>query len=145
MVKLRLSMFNNEFNDLVRAYRANIYKIALRCQKDRSLQNLKLEWSILLNYVLANWKASRKMDMSNAVEIMLESIGRNESREPWFWYCRREPNASLFKITIAIFETINYWCWWEAPVSIDFNRTNLIKNLANAEIDIDWSFYSIEQ
>lgn len=47
-------------------------------------------------------------------------------------------------MTIAVFETINYWCsyWYYAPIS--FNRDSLIDVLENGSISINWASYQLQ-
>lgn len=44
-------------------------------------------------------------------------------------------------MTIAIFETINYWCWHDAPVQISFDSEGLKEVLRYGSINIDWNSY----
>lgn len=46
----------------------------------------------------------------------------------------------IFLMTVAIFETINYWCWHDSPFLI-FNKEQLINVLENGSVNIDWKFY----
>lgn len=46
----------------------------------------------------------------------------------------------IFIMTIAVFETINYW-YWHDPPTIIFNREYLIDVLENGITHIDWTSY----
>lgn len=63
-----------------------------------------------------------------------------------FWYKlpflkKIQIRKRIFMMTISVFETINYWCWYDSPVSISFNRDSLINTLNNGSISINWALY----
>lgn len=77
-----------------------------------------------------------------------ETIELNETD---FWFLQSEQNKTLgldvskskrlYYITIAIFKTINYWCWHEAPVPITFDSESLKGVLRYGSINISWNSY----
>lgn len=77
-----------------------------------------------------------------------EIIGHDEH---YFWFLQSEQYKALvldeskikrlYYITIAIFETINYWCWNDAPVQITFESDGLKRVLRYRNINIDWNSY----
>ncbi len=48
-------------------------------------------------------------------------------------------------MTIAVFETINYWFWYDHNISIVFNKETLSHALECGKIYIDWDSYVYDQ
>lgn len=114
-------------------------------------------WKYTLTKLLIHWEAEVEMDLDEAASIMLNTafpsyhdklFGNND-----FWFKAEEyvsnlplpsyikNKACIYMMTIAIFETIAYWCWHDAPLQIVFNELNLKGILKNGNINIDWSQY----
>ena len=137
-------------------FHAELQKCALRCTK--SLVPIHNEWSDMLLSILHNWDADIKMSLNEAVDYMMdvcgyecfgeEIIGHDEHD---FWFLQSEQYKALdlddskgkrlYYMTIAIFETINYWCWHDAPVQISFDSEGLKEVLRYGSINIDWNSY----
>ena len=117
-------------------------------------------WHGLLERLLRHWKADVQMDLWEATDVMLSSAGYfyesdwhdiHPSTNYDLWYKCEEDSLSLglmwnrnivaYKMTIIVFETINYWCWHESPRNITFSRENLKRILRNGNIYIDWNSY----
>ena len=139
--------------------------MALQCADGTDIQTA---WHNFLLSILTNWDADIQMDLHDAVVIMLSAAGLNESVNYkgfsfytlpmrlgiklkinfWFklptelqWLPQEEQyKKRIFMMTIAVFETINYWCsyyWYH----IVFNRESFIGVLENGSISIDWTSY----
>lgn len=106
------------------------------------------------------------MNLWEATDVMLNSTGYQHGRG-WFvrkdynfWYkyendtylnfpfniAHRTIGLNLrkeraFKMTIAVFETINYWCYYTDPLRITLTREDLLNKLINGSIYIDWNSY----
>ena len=137
-------------------FHAELQKCALRCAK--GIAPIHDEWNDMLSSILHNWDADVKMNTYEAVDYMMtvcgygylgeEILGHDE---PDFWFLQSEQyrtldleeskSKRLFYITIAIFETINYWCWHDAPVQITFDSEGLQGVLRYGSINIDWNSY----
>jgi len=135
----------------------DIRTIATSCiESPEDLFNI---WHDFLASMLQHWNANIQIDLNDATEILLSSaqteeyyllhFEKNEDLE--FWYILPEefdslpkgvqPLVKIYMMTIAIFETINYWCWHDAPIPITFNKSNLMDTLKYGRINIDWSSY----
>ena len=137
-------------------FHAELQKCALRCAK--GLAPIHDEWNDMLSFILYNWDVDVKMSPYEAVDYMMticgygslgeEIIGHDEHD---FWFLQSEQykaldldeskNKRLYYMTIAIFETINYWCWHDAPVQITFDSEGLKEVLRYGNIHIDWNSY----
>lgn len=83
------------------------------------------------------------------VRHMLLGVKRNEKGIA-FWFKlpaeiqmfpqKMQHKKRVFMMTVAVFETINYWCWHDS-VSISFNGESLIDVLENGSIHVDWASY----
>lgn len=133
--------------------------------------DIHIAWRDFLFAILKNWNADIQMDLHDAVAIMLSAAGLDESIKYKgfsfysfsmglgfrpnidFWFklpaeLQRLPQEvqykkRIFMMTVAVFETINYWCsyWYYAPIS--FNRDSLIAVLENGSISINWESYQL--
>ena len=137
-------------------FHAELQKTAFRCANGLSL--IHDEWNVILSSILGNWDADVKMSLYEAVDYMMtvcgygylgeEILGHDE---PDFWFLQSEQyrtldleeskSKRLYYITIAIFETINYWCWHDAPVQITFDSEGLQSVLRYGSINIDGNSY----
>ena len=137
-------------------FHAELQKCALRCAK--GLAPIHDEWNDMLSSILHNWDVDVKVSPYKAVDYMMtvcgygylgeEIIGHDE---PIFWFLQSEQckaltldeskSKRLYYMTIAIFETINYWCWHDAPVQITFDSEGLKEVLRYGSINIDWNSY----
>ncbi len=139
-------------------FRAELQKTALRCANRLCL--IQEEWNVMLSSILSNWDADVKMSLIEAVDYMMSISGYDYlGEEPLFsdksdfWFQQSElykdlgldksKNKRLYYVTIAIFETINYWCWYDAPVHITFDSDGLKEVLKYGNIAIDWNSYEI--
>lgn len=137
-------------------FHAELQKCALRCAK--GLAPIHDEWNDMLSSILQNWDADVKMSPYEAVDYMMAVCGYGYLGEetivydePNFWFLQSEQwkalgleeskDKRLYYITIAIFETINYWCWHDAPVQITFDPEGLQGVLRYGSISIDWNSY----
>ena len=119
-------------------------------------------WHELLDKILSHWGAKIEIDLWDATKILLESAGYYFDTD-WrdthpcsnydFWYKYKNDISALqilnrqyivFRMTVAVFETINYWCWHNAPLQITFNKDNLCNVLKNGNIAIDWAAYKFD-
>ena len=122
-------------------------------------------WHGLLERLLQHWEADVQMDLWEATNLMLRSAGYfyesdwhdiHPSMNYELWYKYEEDSLSLltgliwnrkdvvYKMTIAVFETINYWCWHESLLNITFNREELKRTLRYGSICIDWNSYQYQ-
>ena len=137
-------------------FHAELQKCALRCAK--GLAPIHDEWNDMLSSILHNWEADVKMSPYEAVDYMMTVCGYGylgeetiELNKSDFWFLQSEQcktlgldeskSKRLYYITIAIFETINYWCWHDAPVQITFDSEGLQGVLRYGRINIDWNSY----
>lgn len=149
----------------IKEFQECLASIAHQCSEGTDIHTA---WHDFLLSILTNWDADIQMDLHEAVVIMLSAAGLNESAnykefsfytslmrmgiKPKinFWFklpteLQRLPQEEqykkrIFMMTIAVFETINYWCsyyWYH----IVFNRESLIDVLENGSICIDWTSY----
>lgn len=136
-------------------FHKELQKCAFRCAMGHA--PIHDEWNDMLSSILHNWDADVKMSLYEVVDYMMavcgygylgeEIIGHDEHD---FWFLQSEQckalvldeskNKRLYYITIAIFETINYWCWHDAPVPI-FDSEGLKGVLRYGSINIDWNSY----
>lgn len=121
---------------------------------DRNLVEEK--WCDMLSRILTNWMASVEIDLCEAVEYLLDTSGIFGSNLSYsscdFWFlnsldyqelCINRPRRDrVYYVTIAIFETLNYWCWHDAPLPITFNADTLATTLKEGGIYIDFSAYA---
>ena len=156
-----LDLIFNDLQDYIRPndgkldFHTELQKTACQCAKGAFVQD---EWQGLLVSLLYHWKAEIKLSMYEAVDYMADvcgyaTIGRDNffSNDYGFWFILSsqykelgvdESKAKgLYYMTIAIFETINYWCWHDAPVPITFDFQGLQQVLKFGNIQIDWDSY----
>lgn len=137
-------------------FHTELQMCALRYAKEHA--PIHNEWNDMLSSILHNWDADVKMSPYEAVDYMMavcgygslgeEIVGHDEHD---FWFLQSEQykaldldeskNKRLYYMTIAIFETINYWCWHDAPVQITFHSEGLKEVLRYGNIHIDWNSY----
>lgn len=137
-------------------FHAELQMCALRCVMGHAL--IHDEWNDMLSSILQNWDVDVKLCLYEAVDYMMTICGYGYLGEKNvvldesdFWLLQSEQcktlgleeskNKRLYYITIAIFETINYWCWHDAPVQITFNSEGLKEVLRYGNIHIDWNSY----
>lgn len=137
------------------SFHEHLSYIASQCVLNQ--EELAAIWRDYLSFILDKWHASIQIDLNEAIEICLTAteievfphlslIGKKK-----FWFKLPEDlynlpkgiqqMAMIYMNTIVVFETINYWCWHDAPVSIIFNEDNLLSVMACGKLDIDWSNY----
>lgn len=142
-----------------------IQTTALECASKGS--HFDALWHELLKVVLSNWEVDIKMDLWEATYLMLRCAGYyydNDWRDTHptnkyeFWYkyeddesieipiisCKKR-NYIAFIMTIAVFETINYWCCHNSPLAIMLNSENLYNVMKSGIINIDWDSYSYDR
>lgn len=119
-------------------------------------------WHDFLDVLLHQWNADIKMDLKNATNTMIVSAGYcygdgisivpTNNNDFWFKWSPTFRIFSLpstieksisFKVTIAVFETINDWCASEYPNPILFNDENLREKLKYHQVNIDWDSYKL--
>ena len=137
-------------------FHAELQKTAFRCANGLSL--IHDEWNVILSSILGNWDADVKMSLYEAVDYMMAVCGYGylgeetiELDESDFWFLQSEQckalvldeskSKRLYYMSIAIFETINYWYWHDAPVQITFNFEGLKGVLRHGSICINWNSY----
>ena len=122
-------------------------------------------WHELLESMLKYWRAEIKMDLWDATKVMLNSAGYHYGRgwiitanyDLWYKYENDGfPSGILqvinpcfhpfvkeraFKMTIAVFETINYWCYYTDPLRITLTKEELLNTLKYGRIHIAWNSY----
>ena len=137
-------------------FHTELQKCAFRCAKGHA--PIYDEWNDMLSSILHNWDADVKMSPYEAVDYMMSVCGYGylgeetiELDQSDFWFLQSEQcktldldeskSKRLYYTTIAIFETINYWCWHDAPVQITFDLDGLKGVLVYGIIIIDWNSY----
>lgn len=148
-----------------RAVHDAIQTTALECASKGS--HFDALWYELLEVVLSNCKVDINMDLWEATYLMLRCAGYyydNDWRDTHptnnyeFWYkyendesieipiisCKNR-NYIAFRMTIAMFETINYWCCHNRPLAIMLNSENLYNVMKNGRINFDWDSYRYER
>ena len=137
-------------------FHSELQKWAFRCAL--GLVPIQDAWSYMLSSILNNWKVYIRMSLDEAVYYMMnvcgysifgEEIIASENSEFWFLYSEKyktlhtdeSKGIRLYYLTIAIFESINYWCWHDAPVQITFDFEGLKDVLRYGDIQIDWDSY----
>lgn len=120
------------------------------------------EWEKLLSLILNNWDVAINMDLQQAISYLMEVCGYDlEGNKIFsldkskFWFLQSEQfqdlkkdcsyRHSLYYITVAVFETINYWCWHDYPTPVLFDFKHLKEVLTNGIIHINWDSYLIEE
>ena len=163
-------MIDNPFDDILDLFDTSSVKVPIVSFQDfqenlkytawqsiREPESLETIWCNFLSSILDHWQASVEIELGEATDILINAAGINlcphvsPSDKGDFWY---KPPQELYSMPkgvqefgmiymniIAVFETINYWCWHDAPVSITFNKENLLSVLACGSITIDWSNY----
>jgi len=112
-------------------------------------------WLDMLYPICSHWGVSVEMNVYEATKYMMDVsgiYGSNPSNNCDFWFlnsldyqelCANKPQQDrVYYITIAIFETLNYWCWHSAPLSITLNADTLATILKEGVIHIDFSAYA---
>lgn len=137
-------------------FHAELQRTAIHCAHGHGL--VQDEWNEMLSSILHNWDADIKMSQFEAVDYMMNVCGYGYFGEDTigidtsdFWFLQSEQYKNLklegskgkrlYYVTIALFETINYWCWHGAQVSNTFDSKRLMKVLAFGNIGIDWYSY----
>ena len=137
-------------------FHSELQRCALRCAKGHA--PIHHEWNDMLSSILHNWNANIKMSLYEAVDYMMSICGYGylgeatvAQDEQDFWFLQSEQckvlgldeskSKRLYYITIVIFETINYWCWHDAPLQITFDSEGLKCVLRYGNINIDWNSY----
>ena len=137
-------------------FHAELQRTALYCAHGHGI--VQYEWNEMLSSILHNWDADIKMSPYESVDYMMAECGYNHCGEDTigldtshFWFLQSEQYKNLnlegskgkrlYYVTIALFETINYWCWHYALVSITFDYKGLKEVLAFGNISIDWDSY----
>ena len=81
-----------------------------RLAKKRNYTNkIKIadDFAQFLERLVEDWRGDLRIDSNHAVQIIIDSI---ESNTFW-WLADRNNSRDPYKVTIAIFESINYLCW----------------------------------
>lgn len=111
-------------------------------------------WHEQLERLLKYWNANIRMDLWDATKVILNSAGYHYDID-WnvtngdyvFWYKYKYSFGSFFinpirdrayKMTIAVFETINHWCQQKSPIKVDFNKDELLNVLMHYEIHLEF-------
>lgn len=138
-------------------FHTELQKTAIRCTNNSDV--IHDEWNNMLSSILNNWDADVKMSLFDAVDYMMSVCGYDYfgkellfSDKSNFWFLQSEQyrtlgldelkNKRLYCVTIAIFESINYWCWHDSPVQVTFSFEELKNVLKHGNIVIDWSSYA---
>lgn len=148
-------------NDLMEIKEFNgtysIHETAMMCRNGADIFQC---WRSLLSRILNNWEADVEIDLDEAVAICMSVSKVHEVSKKWadvnFWYQDHTPTRSrwifwhrkkfdyremkIYRITVALFVSINYWCWHDSPVSIRFDEKGLI-NCLQYPIHIEWEEY----
>lgn len=150
-----------------RSFQESLRNMALQCADGADIQSA---WHDFLFAILKNWNVKIQMNLHDAVVIMLSAAGLNESinykgfsyytlfmkfgikLKIDFWFNlpielqmlpqEVQYKKRIFMMTVAVFETINYWCSYYAPIS--FNGDSLIDVLENGSISINWESYQLQ-
>lgn len=148
-----------------RSFQEKLKHVAQQCAEGADIH---IAWHDFLYSILKEWNANIQMDLHDAVVIMLWATGLNRftfrdylrylvllgvmqnKNGINFWFkiptemqelpSEMRRKKRIFMMTIAVFETINYWCWYDSSF-ISFNRESLIDVLENGFIHIDWTSY----
>ncbi len=137
-------------------FQIELSKVARHCAAICYNSNyLREKWSDMLSHILSNWDVSVEMDLHEAIKYMMDVSGVCDSIPSPncnFWFlnsldyqelCANGPQWNrVYYVTIAMFETLNYWCWHSAPLSITLNADTLTTVLKEGEIYIDFSAYT---
>lgn len=147
---------NNTFD-----FHSRLEEIANKAAKEGSRSFITI-WQDFLDVLLHRWNADIKMNLHDATVTMIEcagycygdgiSIVPTNGNDFWFEF---ETILGIFgipspiekrisyKVTIAVFETINDWCASEYPNTILFNDKNLREKLKYHQVYIDWDSYEL--
>ncbi len=68
--------------------------------------------------MLSHWHADRELSAKGAIRIFEDSV---KSGDFW-WVKKHQEPQSLYMCTVALLESVNYWCWHEAPLPICFDE-----------------------
>ena len=142
-------------------FHAELLKVARTVAVNGS-RSIPSVWKSFLTQLLHQWDANVAIDLGYATAIMIESAGYcyGDGISPIpslshdFWYSW-SPTLDLplnmvmpfflnfisFKVTIAIFETINDWFLSKHSNSIIFNEINLKEMLKYHKVNINWQQY----
>lgn len=153
----------------IKDFQECLVSVAQQCADGTDIQT---GWHDFLLSILKKWDADIQMNLNDAVIIMLSAAGLDKSinykgfsyytllmkfgikLKIDFWFKlptelqmlpqEVQHKKRIFMMTIAVFETINYWCsyWYYAPIS--FNRDSLIAVLENGSISINWESYQLQ-
>lgn len=137
-------------------FQTRLLRTACHCTTICYNRNLVREkWYTMLSHILSNWNVSVEMDLHEAIKYMIDVSGvcdSNPSHNCDFWFlnslnyqelCANGPQRDrVYYVTIAIFETLNYWCWHSAPLPITLNMDTLATILKEGKVYIDFSAYT---
>lgn len=142
-------------------FHARLQRAALRCAKGvYGNRGIHHEWNDMLLFILHKWEIHAHMCLSEAVDYMMAVCGFGDFRgrsiasdESDFWFLLSEQYRKLdidkfkfnseriYYITIAIFETLNYWCWYNSNVKIPLDYEELKGVLKYGKISIRFESY----
>lgn len=94
------------------------------------------DFARFLERLVADWRGYLRIDSYDAVSIIIDSI---ESNTFW-WLADRNNSRDPYKVTIAIFESINYLCWQDHYCIVIDEGT--LQSILKYPIAIDWSKYN---
>lgn len=118
-------------------------------------------WYSLLSQMMRYWNATINMNLDEAILFCLNAANISpdsddiqkaidyaphytniDSQRPCLWYKDNSPirAMSIYRVTVALFETINYWCWHDSPLPITLNSSGLADCL-QAPVHIEWEKY----
>lgn len=149
-----------------KSFQESLRNMAQQCADGADIH---IAWHNFLFAILRNWNTDIQMNLYDAVNIMLSATGLDEfikykgfpyytllimrfGIEPKidFWFKlpaelqmlpqEVQHKKRIFMMTVAVFETINYWCWHDW-YHILLNREALIGVLENGSISINWTSY----
>lgn len=129
-------------------------------------ENIASYWHSLLERMLMHWNANVEMDLDDAILYCVSATNitndnynnilneicciQSNLQQSWlynspfvkFWYLDKSPIRAMriYRITVAVFESINYWCWHDSPLQITFSESELA-NCLQYPIHIDWEKY----
>lgn len=73
---------------------------------------------VLIDEMLSHWQADRELRAEEAIDIFENSVISGD----FWWVKKHRESQSLYMCTVALLESVNYWCWHEAPLPICFDE-----------------------
>lgn len=125
----------------------NILTLSIECSEHP--EYMKGLWSNEIYKMIRRWNP--RLEGEYTEEMMVDDVIRHCSTTTYdhssFWYIAPQdcsPNEAIRLTTIALFECLNYYFWYDAPgrLIIDADK---VKNILGYKLHIYWKKYNLKE